>query len=573
MTTKNGTTNGHGVAAVAYYRMSTDRQEDSIDRQRSQVELYAARHGYRIIEDYADEGIAGDEEGKRKAFIRMLDDAAKKKFKVILCDDKDRFGRFDSISYGYYVKPLRDVGVRLETCAQGCIDWSSFAGRITDAILQEAKKIESQATSRRVMTRMLLMAKAGKWLGGPAPYGYDLVADAQLGKRLVPGDPQAVEGVQLMFHLYGERGCSLDAVASELFKRGILPPKSPHRKAKGATTWNKTTLRAILRNRKYLGDMPWNVGHEGKYSEFRSGMVQTSDTRLEKRSVNPVDDWIIATSTHEPLVSRAIFEKVQRRLTENQKRTTPKKHSAIEHVLTGLLICGRCGYVMTGSSTTDGKRYYRCSRYHQEGKQACFHNSVMEEKLLVAIVRKLKGVFLDPKNRKKIREEARRQAATTTDDNAKQRNSLERQHKTLDTKITQAMERMAIIDRELLGEFSATVRGWKEERDRIQAQLKHLGGQTNPPDVEALVRAAESLVENLESVVTSGTAKGDAALVREMLRELVDKVELQFNLVEKAKKTSTKFAQGIIYLKPQLTLDTSSHLCNAVNPIREGTDA
>src|SRR6516162_3904125 len=212
--------------AVAYYRMSTDRQEDSIERQRSQVELYAARHGYAITREYIDEGIAGDEERKRKGFLRMLEDAAHlRDFSIILCDDKDRFGRFDSITQGYYVKPLRDAGVRLETVAQGRVDWSSFAGRITDAVLQEAKKIESQANSRRVISWMLQMAGNGKWLGGAPPYGYRLADDPKLGKRLVPGDAREVEAVRLMFRLYGQRGFTLAQVAEELYLRAIPPPE------------------------------------------------------------------------------------------------------------------------------------------------------------------------------------------------------------------------------------------------------------------------------------------------------------------------------------------------------------
>jgi DNA invertase Pin-like site-specific DNA recombinase len=62
--------------AVAYYRMSTDRQEDSIGRQRSQVEAYAVRHVYRIIRDFSDRGIAGNEKNKRNGFLRIVEDTA-----------------------------------------------------------------------------------------------------------------------------------------------------------------------------------------------------------------------------------------------------------------------------------------------------------------------------------------------------------------------------------------------------------------------------------------------------------------------------------------------------------------
>ena len=49
---------------------------------------------------------------------------------AVLCWDQDRFGRFDPLEAGYWIKPLRDAGIRLETVAQGRIDWEDFAGRI-----------------------------------------------------------------------------------------------------------------------------------------------------------------------------------------------------------------------------------------------------------------------------------------------------------------------------------------------------------------------------------------------------------------------------------------------------------
>src|SRR5262245_6016990 len=110
------------IRAAAYLRMSDDRQENSIERQREQVTAYAAKHGYEILREYCDPGVPGDEEQKRKQFMQMLRDAQRKEFDVILCDDRDRFGRFDSLTMGYYCKPLRDAGIRLETVAQGKVD-------------------------------------------------------------------------------------------------------------------------------------------------------------------------------------------------------------------------------------------------------------------------------------------------------------------------------------------------------------------------------------------------------------------------------------------------------------------
>jgi DNA invertase Pin-like site-specific DNA recombinase len=58
---------------------------------------------------------------RRKAFQRLLADCERGKVRIILCDDKDRFGRFDSIDQGYYIKPLRDRGIKLVTVTYGSL--------------------------------------------------------------------------------------------------------------------------------------------------------------------------------------------------------------------------------------------------------------------------------------------------------------------------------------------------------------------------------------------------------------------------------------------------------------------
>ena len=69
---------GEIVRAAIYCRMSTAKQEDSIDRQLANVRPYAERKGYVTADEhtYADEGIAGDEFLKRTDFQRLLKDAA-----------------------------------------------------------------------------------------------------------------------------------------------------------------------------------------------------------------------------------------------------------------------------------------------------------------------------------------------------------------------------------------------------------------------------------------------------------------------------------------------------------------
>jgi site-specific DNA recombinase len=548
-------TNGTPEPVAAYYRMSDDKQENSIERQRSQVEPYAARNGYVIVREYVDEGIAGDEAERRPGFMRMTGDAVTvRDFRVILCDDKDRFGRFDGIDFGYYVKPLRDARVRLETVAQGRVDWTSFVGRLTDMLTQEQKKRELMDNSRRVISEMLRLARRGRWLGGPTPHGYDLVPDPTLGKKLVPGDPEKVRTVRLIFALY-DQGHSLDAIAAHLNAKGIPPPR-------GGACWNKSTIRGMLRCRKYVGDGTWNAGHDGKYSECRDGLVLTSDTRLRKRAVNPADDWVIVPDTHEAIIDRDLWERVQARLAGNRGRAVTASATRKVYPLAGLLVCGHCGWHMIGSSRKGGQKYYKCGKYHHVGKAGCHANHIGEDRVVRGITAKLQEVLLNPAVVKLVRTSFRKQAEDAAKANAPRLTAVRKQLATLEGKIAQGMERMSVIPADLLTEYAATVRGWKEERDRLRADIDRLERAAPVADLNKLLESFEEDIANLEDVLASA----DPVRLRSLLVEYVGKVELYFDHEEKPALTRSTFREGRLYVRQQQGFDLSCLLGIAASP-------
>ena len=131
--------------------MSDDRQERSIADQRAELIAYAKKQEYRILREYTDSGISGDDTHRRAGFLRMREDAQKGEFQVVLSWDQDRFGRFDPIEGGYWILPFRNAGVRLETIAQGRIDWNDFAGRLLYLVQQEAKHAYLRDLSRNVL--------------------------------------------------------------------------------------------------------------------------------------------------------------------------------------------------------------------------------------------------------------------------------------------------------------------------------------------------------------------------------------------------------------------------------------
>jgi hypothetical protein len=121
------------IPAAAYYRMSDDEQEGSIEQQRKEVRDFAAANGYSIVAEYVDSGKSGSKDKhKRTGFHRMLMDSHSKEWKALLCWKLNRFSREDSHQGADDKKVLRGNGVQLVTVQEGAIDWDTMEGRIID---------------------------------------------------------------------------------------------------------------------------------------------------------------------------------------------------------------------------------------------------------------------------------------------------------------------------------------------------------------------------------------------------------------------------------------------------------
>jgi site-specific DNA recombinase len=525
------------IRAVAYYRMSDGKQEQSIPGQRHEVQAYAAKHGYCIVREYADEAISGDETEKRIQFQRMLKDAKDRgDFKVVLCWDQDRFGRFDPLEAGYWIKPLRDAGVRLETVAQGRIDWEDFAGRIIYAVQQEGKHQFLRDLSRNETRGKLRVAREGKWNGGKPPYGYTVE-----GHRLVPGDPAEVAVVKELFLRYAAGTVSLRGLATDLTRRGIPSPCG--------AAWSNGVVRKILRHPVYLGDTVWNRRHEGKYCGVAAGEI-IAETRAG-RHYNPEADYIIKRGTHEALTDRDTFERVQRRLMERQNACAPSPTDP--YSLSGLVMCANCGAVMHGATMRRGARMYRhyiCSTYNLLGKPHCSHNRMEEAPLLSCIVRRIQQECQIPANRAELRERLRQKlGGAETPDNTAQ---LRREIASLDRRIDQGQERYLSAPAALAPGLLAKLQQWTDERNGLHAQLADVqaGADSALATLDEQVARAIALLSQLQDVLK----RADPARVRAVVGEMVVRVDCWFRQVQAAKYLRSHFDHGLIRLRKDLTI-------------------
>ena len=151
------------IPAVGYIRMSSDRQEASLQQQRNEIKKLAEGK-YNIIRWYTDEGISGAESDKRAGFKQLISDATTRDdFKAILVWDQDRFSRFDPMEANYYWFQLREAGVSIVSVTQGLLDFSDLGGWLTASVNQHAKAAYLKDLSRNILRARLQKAQAGKW--------------------------------------------------------------------------------------------------------------------------------------------------------------------------------------------------------------------------------------------------------------------------------------------------------------------------------------------------------------------------------------------------------------------------
>src|SRR5262245_47059500 len=80
---------------AVYFRNSRDTQDESIDRQRSQVLPYCQEKEYAVVASEFDEGISGSEVERRLGLQRLLALARARKIDGIVVDDLKRLARLD----------------------------------------------------------------------------------------------------------------------------------------------------------------------------------------------------------------------------------------------------------------------------------------------------------------------------------------------------------------------------------------------------------------------------------------------------------------------------------------------
>ena len=493
--------------AVGYIRMSTDKQEDSPEQQKAEINKLAKRERYRIIRWYEDHGISGAKTHKRPKFRRMIRDAEERgDFKAILCWDQDRFGRFDSIEAGEWISPLRRVGVELVTVCQGHIDWNDFAGRLIYQITQEGKNQFLVSLSNNVMRGLIKSARAGCTTGRSA-YGYDKVYHDETGKLVhrvagnghfakprnwtstlaISENDQERETVQWIFDQFANTDANCHSIACELNQRKIL--------TRNGCQWHGQTIGQLLRNPVYVGRLVFGKQPQGRFNRVGDGAVGG-------------DGPIVVENTHPPLVDEATFQRVQVKLAE---RYYPRNRSRLnDYILSGLVICGNGSERMFGRRSTIGNRLqYYAVRTMPGGPEHCF--AIRKDWLEPLVIKKVVEILDSPDLEQRLREAITKRVRAAKKSQADCK-ALKQQIATLDKKIAKGAERLLLLDGDDLTDASSVLADWRSQRQPLIDRLESLGAPEEATPERETARVAAELADLRKTFQSANPAKLRAAL-------------------------------------------------------------
>jgi len=357
--------------AAIYARLSKEdaREGDSvsIESQVAMLTKYVADKGYGLAAVYKDDGFSGTSFENRPAFQEMMSEVRRGNINLVVVKDLSRFGR-DYIEVGQYIDIIfPSLGCRF-IAVNDNVDTLHNNNDMLAIFKNVMNDFYARDTSAKIRAVRKSSCRSGRYMGAFAPYGY--VKDPADRHKFLIDEPAAEVVRQIFAMRSGGMGCP--KIARALNEKGIMPPRTYYFDAKGKANpyaktngkWNDRSVRLILNNEAYLGNTVQHKEERFSYKDHRNIPV-------------PPDEWIRVENTHEPIISKELWEDCRR---VDSLRSRPRQSKMKEvSLFSGLLFCADCGFAMRCQVTVRRKKdgtkahyeAYMCGSYSRSGHTAC----------------------------------------------------------------------------------------------------------------------------------------------------------------------------------------------------------
>ena len=479
---------------AAYCRVSTDKEDqlNSLETQKEFFLEYTKRTGDNLIKLYADEGISGTKIKNRKEFQRMLADAEKGLFDMVVVKDISRFAR-NTVDLLQSVRKLKSLGIETQflTANMTSMGNSEFVLTIFGALAQE----ESANTSKRIKFGKKMNAEKGRVPN--IVYGYDKTIGDYFNLSI---NEEEAKVIRQMYKWYTEEGFGGAKIANMLNERGI--------KTKRGNNWSQNSICRILTNEIYTGKI---INGKEEIADFLTGQRKEKDE----------SEWLVTVRPELRIIDDETFEQAQEILKgrHDSFKLTHERQSN-KYLFSTLIKCKDCGWSFRRTVRQYKNTYVRwvCSGHNGRGADSCPNAITVDEEELIQV---LQEYFQDVLSKKKkvidhvIKEFQRVYKAK--DENVEYEKELNAELNKLRKSREKYMDMYTddLISREELNE---KIGGMRKEIERLENELKMVSYHlTKGEQLEAILNSTFKQMEDITDVHEMTNAQ---------LKRLIQKIEV-----------------------------------------------
>ena len=479
---------------AAYCRVSTDKSDqlNSLETQKEFFLEYTKRTGDNLIKLYADEGISGTKIKNRKEFQRMLADAEKGLFDMVVVKDISRFAR-NTVDLLQSVRKLKSLGIETQflTANMTSMGNSEFVLTIFGALAQE----ESANTSKRIKFGKKMNAEKGRVPN--IVFGYDKTTGDYFNLSINENEAMAIRQI---FQWYTGEGYGGSKIANMLNERGI--------KTKRGNNWSQNSVCRILTNEIYTGKI---INGKEEIADFLTGQRKEKDE----------SEWLVTIRPELRIIEDEVFDKAQDILKgrHDSFKITHERQSN-KYLFSTLIKCKECGWSFRRTVRQYKNTYVRwvCSGHNGKGADNCPNAVTVDEEELIQA---LQDYFQEILSKKKkvinyvIKEFQRVYKAK--DENIEYEKQLNAELNKLHKSREKYMDMYTddLISREELNE---KIGGMRKEIERLENELKMVSYHlTKGEQLEAILNSTFKQLEDITDVHEMTNAQ---------LKRLIQKIEV-----------------------------------------------
>lgn len=524
-------------------------ESNSITNQKLILQRYADDHGFRNCKFYVDDGYSGTD-FTRPAHVEMMQDVMEGRVGIVIVKDQSRLGR-DHLETGRLMEivfpsyDIRFIAVNDGVDSiNGTNDFSGIRNYFNDFFAAD--------TSKKIRAVQKAKGSRGEHLGTAIPYGYLKNPEYNGNQKEHPYliiNPETAPVVKRIFELYAG-GTGIRKICAILERDQIMSPsvyafkrtgnRSGHPDLNNPYRWTQTTVRGMLANQEYCGDTV----------NFKT---YSKSNKLKKRLKNDTDKVMVFENTHEAIVSRGLFDAVQKHF-EGRKRPDPQGEM---DKYAGYLFCGECGqklYLHRCKSLAPEKNFFQCGGYQKKGGTHCTAHYIREQVLDKIILGRVKKMTVLARENP---EEFYAMATENGEAEAKkfysmaerQKSSLESRMKGID-KIIRCLYEDRVVGRISPERYDELASGYELEQAEIKQELESISAKIAEMDMREI--CIKEFIAKAKEYVDMDK------LTPDIIRAFI----LRINVYEKEEKFSRKCGNYIeihytFQPKPRTTSETA----------------